>query len=389
MTNITDRREFLRGIGGAAVLTFAAANGLFAERQGERSEFNFLVIGDSLVWGQGLEEEQKFYFKTKRWLGEEFFRGARKVNLNVKAHSGSTIMLSEREAAALLAAERDVRNAVHPEINVSFPSIKSQLETARGEYESPENVDLIMLSGGVPEVGVSKILNPFESNEKLRSDINLYCRQHMSMLLKQTAEAFPNALIAVIGYYPIITKHTPVKRIVNDILELYNWPGWTKLLMNNPVNRILWRRYRRKMIERSRIWVEDSSRELGYAVTELNSRSSADRAVLIEPPFRDEHGYGAKDSLLWNVGPKGRAADPMADERYRECRPALDELRRKTDLRYRTRVCELASIGHPNLEGSAVIAEAVKIAIHPLIAANRVRIGPRNSSSSVMRSLGS
>jgi lysophospholipase L1-like esterase len=365
----------LGAISGSALL---AGNAVPVWGRDERSTFEFLVIGDSLVWGQGLEEEHKFYFITKRWLGDEVFGGSRQVKLNVKAHSGSTILLNDREAAALLEAERDIRKAVHPEINVSFPSIKEQLAAARKEYSKPESVDLIMLSGGVPEVGVSKILNPFQSNYKLRADIRLYCRQHMSVLLEQTAEAFPNAVIAVIGYYPIITRYTPVKRIVNDILELYNWPGWTKPLINNPLNRILWRRYRRKMIERSRIWLEDSSRELGYAVADLNARTAEDRAIFIKPPFAEEHGYGAKNSMLWRVGSRGRATDPLSPDRNRECRPALEELRRHTDLRYRTRVCELASIGHPNQNGAAAIAEAVKLAIRPLIAANL----PRQMSAS-------
>ncbi len=364
MNRSISRRNFLMGLGALGGMA-ALPSSLFAS--GNRTTFEFLVLGDSLVWGQGLEEEQKFYSLTKRWLADEVFAGTRTVNLNVKAHSGSTILLNEEETAALAPANRDALAAVHPEINVSFPSIKAQLDSAQNDYQIPANVDLVMLSGGIPEVGVANILNPFKSNEELRADIKLYCYEHMSALLAKTADAFPNATIAVIGYYPIITRYTPVKHIVNDVLELYNWPGWTKPLVNNRVKRLFWRRYRGKMIKRSQIWLEDSTWEFGRAVKAVNDAAGFEQAVLIEPPFTDANGYGAKETFLYKVGRRGRPADPMGEIRGKECRPELADLRRQTGLTYRTRFCELASIGHPTPQGSAAIAEAVKLAILPLL----------------------
>ncbi len=361
------RRSFLASITAAAGALYCHRPG-FAHTIGAPSEpFEFLVIGDSLVWGQGLEEDQKFYRITKSWLRDEIFEGRRPVNLNVRAHSGSTIKLSDVERNELSDPENEVAERYHPEINVSFPTIEKQVEAARRDYKNEQAVDLIMLSAGVPEVGVSNILNPFQSNDKLRADIKLYCYDHMSDLLRFTAGAFPTALIAIIGYYPIITRHTPMKRIVNDILEIYNWPQWIKPLVNNPVERVFWRRYRGKMIEQSRIWLEDSSLELQRSIDELNGRAKQQRAVFVPTPFTEENGYGAKKTYLWKVAKKGRAADPMKAERKSACRPALDELREKTNLKYRTRLCELASIGHPNVEGSAAIAAAIRETLRPML----------------------
>jgi hypothetical protein len=188
----------------------------------------------------------------------------------------------------------------------------------------------------------------------------------MSDLLIATAATFQNAHIAVVGYYPIITSHTPVKRIMNDVLELYNWPGWSKPLINNPLNRVLWRRYRRKMIRRSRIWHEQSTSSLQRAVDRANgSIGDAKRVVFVPAPFADKHGYGAPTTYLWRVASKGKAADPASEQRKAVCRPTLDELRRETNLKYRTRVCELASIGHPNAAGSAAIAKALRETLEP------------------------
>ncbi|HMO79915.1 MAG TPA: hypothetical protein PKD24_03920 [Pyrinomonadaceae bacterium] len=360
------RRQFLSR--SASALAAGALMGSPGLAQGRRDSYEFLVIGDSLVWGQGLKEEQKFYYLTKQWIKSEIFNGNGHVNLNVKAHSGSTIKLDPTERSALEMAEIPVSSKLHPEVNVSFPTVKAQLEMARREYPDPASVDLIMLSGSVPEVGVARIISPFESNDKLRRDIELYSFGHMCELLVETAHAFPNALIVVVGYYPIITRHTPMGRIVNDVLELYNWPRWTKPIINNPVKRQIWRLWRGKMIERSQIWHTGSDEALGRAVNVVNAKFGAERAVFVPTPLAEENAYGAKRTLLFKVARRGRPADPKGEIRREECGPALTELRRETNLRYRTRFCELASIGHPNVDGSAAIAEAIRVALLPRLA---------------------
>ena len=130
---------------------------------------------------------------------------------------------------------------------------RTQIDLARREYENPDAVNLIMLSGGVADITVSEILDPFKSNQKLREDITRYCYEGMLGLLEHAAENFPNAMIAVLGYYPIITSHTPMKKIVNDVLEIYNFPRWTKPLINTPLKRQFFKIYRKKMINRSRV----------------------------------------------------------------------------------------------------------------------------------------
>lgn len=369
MTNFS-RRAFLKTFGAFATLTLTSRN-VFSSTDwlsaGEPEVFKFLVVGDSLVWGQGLQEEDKFYFLTKNWLDEEIFGGNRQVKLKVKAHSGARISLHDYEREALKNAGKDGTKFYYPEINISFPSIKTQIEVARREYENPKAVNLIMLSGGVADITVADILNPFKSNQKLREDITKYCYEGMLGLLEHAAQSFPNAVIAVLGYYPIITSHTPMKKIVNDILEVYNFPRWTKPLINTTLKRQIFKIYRKKMIARSSVWYEGSSAELKRAVEKLNSKYAGQRAVFIESPFGEENGYGAKNTMLWKVAKEGRGADDLYPERKIECRETLEQLRQKTRLKLRTRVCELASIGHPNVEGSKAFAEAVQNRLKPFL----------------------
>src|SRR5687768_5500641 len=193
MTNFS-RRDFLKAFGAFAGMALAGRNvfsspGWFNK---DSEVFKFLVVGDSLVWGQGLQEEDKLYFLTKNWLKEEIFGENRQVNLKVKAHSGARISLHDYEREALKNAGKDGTKFYYPEINVSFPSIRTQIDIARKEYENPEAVNLIMLSGGVADITVTEILNPFKSNEKLQKDIVKYCDTGMFELLKHTAQVFPN-----------------------------------------------------------------------------------------------------------------------------------------------------------------------------------------------------
>src|SRR6266566_1620064 len=60
--------------------------GGFKPAAGEPLEM--LVLGDSIMWGQGLKPEQKFSWRIKCWLQE---KTNREVRQQVFAHSGALI----------------------------------------------------------------------------------------------------------------------------------------------------------------------------------------------------------------------------------------------------------------------------------------------------------
>jgi hypothetical protein len=359
------RREFLKQLGAFSAL-FTATPKIFASDAGAKP-FEFLVVGDSVIWGQGLPEEEKFYYLTKKWLENEVFKGARRINQKVLAHSGASINLRDFEAKAIEKAEIGETEFFHREINLSFPSIHAQIAAALAEYENPSDVDLIMLTGGITDVRLTQILNPLKSNDELRRDIERHCGGAMTELLKQAAENFPNALIVLVGYYPPLSKHTPAKRIFKNLLELYKVPQPFEAMINNPLNRTLLKYYREKMVRRSLIWAEDSNAHFRKAVERVNSYFGAERVVFVQSPIGEENALGAKNTLLFEVGKKGKAPDALAAERLSVCAPTLECLRKETKLTLKTKTCELATIGHPNAAGSRAYAEAVQNALKPRI----------------------
>ncbi|EAB8931752.1 hypothetical protein DTY68_20970 [Escherichia coli] len=104
------RREMLRGLASLGLAAALSGRGRAFARQ---DEIEMLVLGDSLIWGQGLREEEKFYYLTKRWLEDDVFNGNGRVRLTVKAHSGSTIKLDPDEGQALERGNRSPFEELH------------------------------------------------------------------------------------------------------------------------------------------------------------------------------------------------------------------------------------------------------------------------------------
>ena len=380
------RREFLRQIGAAVVLVTAGRTAFSLPRlllPGDPEPFEMLVIGDSLIWGQGLEENDKFYTLVKTWLEESVFEGSRAVNLKVGANSGAAIYLHEFNGEALRKAGQDEVKNFHREVNVGLPTITKQVELARDEYlkegKQPESVKLVMLTGGITDITVAEVLGSDESDEKLRADIVKYCNKAMFTMLEKAATIYPNALFAVIGYYPLISAQASTKKVLNAILELYRFPRPFKFLVNNIVGKQFFKASRDKAIRRSKIWVEGSNREMQNAVERVNARFKSTRAVFIKSPINEQMSFGTKNSVVWGMGKNGKSADPLYSARERECKPNIEELGETTGIKYPVRFCELAGIGHPNPEGAKLYAKAITTALMPLLAGEHRTGGAQGS----------
>ncbi len=369
------RRVFLKSIGATAIAIANARSFFPAEilaGASEESSFEFLVVGDSLVWGQGLEEKDKFYTLTKNWLHREIFSETRNVNLKVKAHSGATIFLHEDESKALQANGGEKTETYHPEVNVSFPCLKDQIEIAKNEYDAdgknPGNVKLIMVSGGLVDISVARILNPFGKDKVLIDEIRRYCNEDMSRFLEQTSNAFPNALIVVLGYFPMISRFTRKHQMFNAILESYDVPRPLKPLLNNPVTHpVLNLLLRKGAIRRSRVWSENSDRELQNAVNRFNEKTGSQGAVFVKSPIDEKTCFNTKQTLLFGIEKNGRSGDFLYDQRLVECKKTIGEVKKKYGLKQSVRFCEVAAIGHPNIEGTRAYAETIKQKLEPLL----------------------
>src|SRR5688572_7111090 len=294
------RRNFLKYFGTAASLFLASRSSLalpkfdFAD---DSKTFEMLVVGDSHISGQGLQEKNKFYYLVRQWLQNEVFGESRKVNLRVKAHSGSRISLHEDELEKMKQAGDDFNKFHHPEINISFPSIRMQLDAARKTYESGESVNLIMLSGGITDVLVANTVNPFLSEKEMRELIHKYCSEALFGLLEHAANSFPNAVIAVIGYYPIISTKSDVNRLSKYLFKVVKFPHPLQWTLTNGTSKQFMKILRKNMAKRSRIWVAESNREMREAIAKVNAKFEKPRVIFVQSPITEENCYATKNSL--------------------------------------------------------------------------------------------
>jgi lysophospholipase L1-like esterase len=373
--SIYSRRQFLKGLGAVSALYFAGRGALRVPAlapAGGAQPFEVLVLGDSIASGHGLPEENKFYTLTKNWLEGEVFQNARPANLKIKAHSGTTLVLHPDVAAVLQRAEMDETDGFHPEINIDYPTAQIQVDIAAREYEMEEKgagaVDLVMLTGGINDITTSVILDPFGDDENLRREIAKYCRDSMLDLLCRAGAAFPNAKIALLGYFPLVSPKTSTGQFFNALLEVFRAPRPLKPLVNNLFTKQFFKLIYKKSAKRSRIWVEESNRCFREAIASFNSGQDTPRAVFIESPIGEENCFGTKKPLVFGMGKKGRTADLTYDERSVECRKAAPILGKAPDLKYSVHFCEISGLAHPNIEGSRAYAEAIKISLGPYLA---------------------
>ena len=343
-----------------AALLFAGGSAVFAQT----NDLELLVAGDSLIFGQGLLEKDKIYTHVAEWLRSS----GRTVNLKMKAHSGSTLKFHANEAEAYRKAGRQETFYYKPEVNVSFPSTWKQLEVAAEEYRAAgkSGADLILLSGCVTDITVAKVLDPKGDDELLKRQAKQYCHDDMLDVLGHAARLHQRALIAVVGYFPMISPKSNGKRLFNGWLEARDTNRVMKWFMNNGVTRkLIFQKIGNRAIQRSRIWFEESNKQLQAAVDDFNRQTAGTRAVFVRSPLTEDNSVEAPNTMLFRMGKNGISEDPMFQERTADCNQALPELKRSTGLDYPLRFCEVAGVGHPNSVGAHMYAKAVLSAVGP------------------------
>src|SRR5258707_8193513 len=126
----TPLKKTLLTVVGLSIVLFLAAGRALADCPGEvkpsaENPMQMLVLGDSIMWGQGLKPEQKFSWRIKCWLQE---KTNREVKQNVFAHSGALL------TAGATGTPRFKSN--DGEVNLPYPTLNEEVDRARDFYGS-------------------------------------------------------------------------------------------------------------------------------------------------------------------------------------------------------------------------------------------------------------
>ena len=364
------RRLFLKQLGAVAGFTFTAGSiaplSIFAQNN---SEFEVLVGGDSFIWGQGLQEKDKFYSLIRDWLANDVFGDSRRINLTVKAHSGARIRLHDKQVEKMKNAGQPTDKFYYPEADISFPSITTQIDTALREYADPRKVKLVMLSGGITDLVVGNAINPFMKKSKFLRLVHTYCHEEMGRLLAHVTDVFPEAVVAVFAYFPIVSTKSDMNKITKYLMKMVRFPHQLQWLLTNGFSKQFMKIVRKATSDRSRLWFNESNKELADAVAKTNERLARPRVVFVPSPVTEETCFATPNSLLWSLDKDNRPEDDIYAERLVKCPEVFNEIKYKPFGPLSVRLCELASVAHVNKAGSIAYAEAAKPILRPFFAA--------------------
>jgi len=376
-------RRFIYSSGMAAIvigiLGLAALNSSLAQQPATdngksiaRDSLNMLVLGDSIMWGQGLKTEDKAWWRLKNWLKE---KTGREVREKVEAHSG---------AAIDAAPGSEPFKSGDGEVNLLTPTINEQVDEARKYYGDPSQVDLILVNGCINDVDVRNLLDASTALDALEVSIREKCGGRMHSLLRRITREFPNAHVVVSGYYRIVSPLSDDNSFARLLVK--------NLTTQKPESRRMSdKQMRENLVAISELWYQVSTRSLAQAVATVNSelgQSGAEQRVLFaEIEFSPEHAFSAPDTLLWNfmfgstnlsglrhaivVLTFGTAAykpnDELRSRRSKSCKETYkkpkgereDKVQKeRREVKYLA--CRYASLGHPNKMGALIYTETIK-----------------------------
>jgi lysophospholipase L1-like esterase len=328
-----------------------------------------LVLGDSIIWGQGLKAEHKSWHQVKLWLETNT---GRTVIEKIEAHSGAVI---ERNSLT------DNLTSTNPEVNVGLPTVDDEIDDALRFYSDGSRVDLVLLSGCGNDVGVQNLLNA-SGDEDVDRMTEARCAAPMEGLLRRIATTFPAAEVVVTGYYPFFSEQTRNDFVMKALTRRFfkTKPGIPKMSSKEVLERLT---------ANSKEWYQASNKALAEAVRKVNAElgSGRERVMFARIEFSPDYSFAARRTRLWGLNRSplrmalvilsfGRILLPSNDEVRRQRAASCDEVYKRqpneTPEQKKARqnghmLCRYAALGHPNREGALLYADAITNLLKPTL----------------------
>lgn len=286
---------------------------------------SLVVFGDSVTWGQGLLDAHKLGSIVAQRLSP-----VGDLVVDMRAHSGAVIGtpdLVEREA-------------VDGEVPVGLPSIFEQVR----RYQPSMPPALVIINGGINDVDIRRILNPFMDLGDLRALTRRYCGDRMRLLLDAVRARVPGVPIVLVGYYPILSSESQPFRI--PFLLSVNGIGLPLFLPND----LLFS----KIVDQCDVFWHESDAALRRAVADSNTDTGSAGAIFVSPGYTVHNAVFATDPWLFGLNGDFSPQDEVVLARRSSCIAAIPEL----DALGREQ-CFRASAGHPNRAGVRAYANAI------------------------------
>ena len=334
--------------GDAADLALALADGTFSNSIPVLLDtYRIVVLGDSVAWGTGLQEPEKFSALVAQRVRDLNQASNLGVFREVRAHTGAILGLG---------LQPPLQPGLPPipgEVPTSYPTISEQLDLYAGSSNAAY-VDLVLVDGCINDIGVFTILDPQRSPSNLDPEIEQGCHDDMLELLKKAAVLFPQARIVVNGYFAplghdsafagpllvafLIAIDHPIVKVPGEIVAGVLKPGTRDQIVENALY------FEAKSSEQLHLAVTDATQQLGGPA----------RIFFADAHFGSQHAaLSGPSSWLFGINLDTSPQDNPVVASARKA--ACDQYKSRTD--YVT--CVHASAGHPNITGAQKFAEAI------------------------------
>lgn len=309
----------------------------------KKTKYRIVVLGDSILWGQGLNDHDKTFTKVAKHIIK-----TKKVSVNVDvfAHSGAKIGWYDYK----------IKPRIPGEVPTSHPLIKQQVSFA----SKPQDVNLVLIDGGINDIEFPRIFNPLNDID-LPKETDRYCNNHMAKLLRSVSKKYSNAKIIVTGYYPIISNYSDLTLIAGLLVVLGFLGGLIigVLLGGTILGGLSAIEIKRIMVRRSRDFVSLAHQSIKKAVNTVNQENGNNQIKFVDPRFRARNALFADDSWLYtfklrfSLTEPIRAIDPKRSHRNIVC----PQNKSRTASVF---ICKMASVGHPNKKGADRYFQKIK-----------------------------
>jgi len=348
--SIASRRQFLKQtmlITGTLLLDPFESQAIKSVPSVTDPRLKAVVIGDSVMWGQGLRGRQKFSNNAVEEIGRLLGREAR-IEIDL-SHSGapinaasescdlkckrkkfvdtyptlfgaklSTTGMSEAEAAFVNDNDQS-KSVLYGEIPSTFPTINSQLD------QVPQNIaneaELLILNGGANDLDFEELLNPEEHQANFVKHydplLKEYTYSRVKSLLRQARDKFPKAVILFTGYFSPFypgRSSASLRNLFEHMSGQDRWKVWTnkRIIELKNIDQLVLEAQHRSLFSLARglHWTRK-------AVAESNNdpRLKGPGILFIHPQFGPENAVFEPNSFFHPYYKLSQIRDPAKEHR--------------------------------------------------------------------------
>ncbi|PYT96586.1 MAG: hypothetical protein DMG38_23245 [Acidobacteria bacterium] len=366
--------------------------------------FNMITLGDSIIWGQGLPESMKFRTLVANWLQSQYGGSRKVVQWSTHAHSGAVTgwgaYPTETCPSPQNCNDPDFWYPMHPspgygpgypypgEVPFGYPSISFQIGMTVNDLKGkidPADVDLVLFDGCINDLSANNILDVAKTEwgngpNWVRTNTNQLCVSHAQSLLPQVMTQFPNAIVIMTGYYPIVSGNTDLIKL-SEYLTVIGLAGGAgppaagivggpgaalDYLVGVPVAAVpIAAALRAALADRSQAFATTAFNGLTALVTQQNQGLTTPRVALAWPSFSDDNAYAAPNCYLFLL--EDFLADEIRGSKWQA--PPGDWNTPEGVAYYLAEECSIAHpsdptcyaalVGHPNIKGAQAYAQAI------------------------------